>query len=131
MVWRDLGLNPCLPDHWRTLYPLAQRSWVSWSFLQNNNHQAVKKMKWIENRKNTVKKTVGILFNSLHMVVSVWVCAGVCVFLCGLQLPINVFVYGFEWSYKRSASFQSDVNSTVCLNFSLHYFISVWLGDCY
>ena len=26
---------------------------VSWSFLQNNNHQAVKKMKFIENRKNT------------------------------------------------------------------------------
>ena len=24
-------------------------------FLQNNNHQAVKKMKWIENRKNTLK----------------------------------------------------------------------------
>ena len=23
--------------------------------LQNNNHQAVNKMKWIENRKNTVK----------------------------------------------------------------------------
>ena len=33
--------------------------WVSWSFLQNNNHQAVKKMEWIENRKyekNTDKK---------------------------------------------------------------------------
>ena len=27
------------------------RPWVSWSFLQNNNHQAVKKMEWIENRK--------------------------------------------------------------------------------
>ena len=25
--------------------------WVSRSFLQNNNHQAVKKMEWIENRK--------------------------------------------------------------------------------
>ena len=21
LVWRDLGLNPSLPDHWRTLYP--------------------------------------------------------------------------------------------------------------
>ena len=27
------------------------RLWVSWSFLQNNNHRAVKKMEWIENRK--------------------------------------------------------------------------------
>ena len=24
MVWRDLGLNPGLPDHWRTLYPPCQ-----------------------------------------------------------------------------------------------------------
>ena len=24
MVWLDLGLNPGLPDHWRTLYPLGQ-----------------------------------------------------------------------------------------------------------
>ena len=24
MVWRDLGLNPGLPDNWRTLYPLGQ-----------------------------------------------------------------------------------------------------------
>ena len=23
MVWRDLGLNPGLRDHWRTLYPLV------------------------------------------------------------------------------------------------------------
>ena len=24
LVWRDLGLNPGLPVHWRTLYPLGQ-----------------------------------------------------------------------------------------------------------
>ena len=24
LVCRDMGLNPGLPDHWRTLYPLAQ-----------------------------------------------------------------------------------------------------------
>ena len=24
LVWLDLGLNPSLPDHWRTLYPLVQ-----------------------------------------------------------------------------------------------------------
>ena len=28
LVWRDLGLNPNLPDHWRTLYPLDQ--WAGW-----------------------------------------------------------------------------------------------------
>ena len=28
------------------------RPLVLWSFLQNNNHQAVKKMEWIENRKS-------------------------------------------------------------------------------
>ena len=27
LVWRDLGLNPSLPDHWQTLYPLGQ--WAS------------------------------------------------------------------------------------------------------
>ena len=26
LVWLDLGLNPGLPDHWQTLYPLGQ--WV-------------------------------------------------------------------------------------------------------
>ena len=40
-------------------------------FLQNNNQQTVKKIKWIENRKNTVKKTVGILYDFLRVVVSV------------------------------------------------------------
>ena len=39
--------------------------------LRNNNQQAVKKMKLIENRKNTVKKTVGILYDSLRVFVSV------------------------------------------------------------
>ena len=24
MVWRNLGWNPDLPDHWQTLYPLSQ-----------------------------------------------------------------------------------------------------------
>ena len=24
LVWRNLGLNPGLPDHWQTLYPLGQ-----------------------------------------------------------------------------------------------------------
>ena len=27
-VWLDLGLNPGLPDHWRTLYPLGH--WAVW-----------------------------------------------------------------------------------------------------
>ena len=27
LVWRDMGLNPGLPDHWQTLYPLGQ-----WNF---------------------------------------------------------------------------------------------------
>ena len=37
--------------------------WVSWSILQNKNHLAVKKMKWIENRKKYSQKTVGILYD--------------------------------------------------------------------
>ena len=41
--------------------------WVSWSFLQNNNHQAFKKMKWIKNWKNTVKKPLGFC-----MILYVW-----------------------------------------------------------
>ena len=36
--------------------------WVSSSFLQNNNHQAVKKMEWIKMMKNTDKKPLGISF---------------------------------------------------------------------
>ena len=54
--------------------------WVSWMFLQNNNHQVVKNMKSIENRKNADKKTIEILYDSLRVVVSVCVC--VCVSVC-------------------------------------------------
>ena len=41
-------------------------------------------MEWIENRKNTKKyrqKTVGISYESLRVVVSVWVYVGVCVYV--------------------------------------------------
>ena len=27
LVWLDLGLNPSLPDHWQTFYPLMLMSW--------------------------------------------------------------------------------------------------------
>ena len=39
--------------------------WVSWIFWQNNNHLAVKKIKWIENRKpkKYSKKTLGFCWN--------------------------------------------------------------------
>ena len=33
------------------------RPWVSWNVLQNNNHQAVKKMEGIENRKYEIIET--------------------------------------------------------------------------
>ena len=38
MVWCNLGLNPGLPDHWRTLYPLGQQNFFNkklfyWFFL--------------------------------------------------------------------------------------------------
>ena len=36
MVWHDLGLNPGLPDHWRTLYPLGQ--WAGSFSIYNNGH---------------------------------------------------------------------------------------------
>ena len=58
--------------------------WVSWSFLQNNNNQAVKKMKWIENRKNTVKIPLGFFNDSFRLVVNMWVLVSVCVYLWGL-----------------------------------------------
>ena len=32
LVWRDLGLNPGPPDHWRTLYPQAR-----WFLVNDNN----------------------------------------------------------------------------------------------
>ena len=33
MVWRDLGLKPGLPDHWRTLDPLDQWADIKWNHL--------------------------------------------------------------------------------------------------
>ena len=49
--------------------------WVSWSFLQMNNHQTVKKMESIENQKYDKMqiKTVRILF------VCGCKCVGVCI----------------------------------------------------
>ena len=38
--------------------------WVSWSFLQNNNHQAVKKMEWIGNQKYDKIQTLGFIPSS-------------------------------------------------------------------
>ena len=58
--------------------------WVSWTFLQNKNHQAVKKIKWIENRQNTVKKIgdfVGIFTRDCKCV-SVWVYVWMGVYTC-------------------------------------------------
>ena len=34
LVWRDLRLNPSLPDHWRTLYTLGQ--WVIRNFYNRD-----------------------------------------------------------------------------------------------
>ena len=103
-------------------------------FLQNNNHQAVKKMKWIENRKNTIKKTVGILFDSLCVVVSVWVCVGLvcvcvrayvgynCVLMCicmGWSEVTNKYIYIYIYIYVWLNN-----KSTFCL----YYFIKILLS---
>ena len=62
LIWLDLGLNPGLPDHWRTLYPLDNepvnameiclRPPVSWS-PTNNNRQADKERKPWNRRSQT------------------------------------------------------------------------------
>ena len=59
-------------------------------FLQNNNHQAVNEMKWIENWK-IQSKTAGILKESLRVIVSVWVC------LCVLVVVAYYCVRMCEW----------------------------------
>ena len=61
-------------------------------FLQNNNHRAVNKMKWIENRK-IQSKTVGILKESLRVIVSahVWMCVCVCVSVF-VNVCVNVYI---------------------------------------
>ena len=56
-------------------------------FLQNNNRQAVNKMKWIENQK-VQSKTVGIVLESLSVIVTLCVC--VCVALRAVKYAINV-----------------------------------------
>ena len=54
------------------------RPWVSWSFLQSNYQQAVKKMEWIENRKYEKYRQKPFGFR-LCVIVSVWLYVGVCV----------------------------------------------------
>ena len=48
-------------------------------FLQNNNHQVVKKMDWIENRKYEKIQKKNLLGFRLCVVVCVWVYVGVSV----------------------------------------------------
>ena len=54
---------------------------VSWSLLQNNNHQAVKKMEWVENRKYDKIPTKNRYDFIYVWFVSVWVDASVWVYL--------------------------------------------------
>ena len=56
--------------------------WVSWSFLQNKNPQAVNKMKRIENRKNIVKKRWDFE--------GIFTCYRKCVSVCGC---VRLFVW--------------------------------------
>ena len=61
-----------------------------WSFLQNNNYKAVKKMEWIKIEKYG-QKTVGILFMCGCMCVSVCsVCAYACT--CYSYIWMRVFI---------------------------------------
>ena len=41
LVWRELGLNPGLPDHWRTLYPLNQTRILILSILKESSWKSV------------------------------------------------------------------------------------------
>ena len=68
--------------------------WVSWNFLQNNNHQAVKKMEWIENTKKYRQKTVGISF----------MCGCKSVSVCGwvrMRVCMRVYIYIYIYIYDR------------------------------
>ena len=68
LLWLDLGLNPGLPDHWQTLYPLGQwavilyflndvnllwlfcdlmKAWSGFYFTNINFHFKVKYIYWI------------------------------------------------------------------------------------
>ena len=40
LVWCDLGLNRCFPDHWRTLYPRGQWAHIDTEIkaLEHNHH---------------------------------------------------------------------------------------------
>ena len=53
------------------------------------------------NRKSKIysQETVGILLGSLRVIVSVWVCVGVCVCLSGLR--IIVCMYGWRIVYVK------------------------------
>ena len=41
LVWLDLGLNPGLPDHWRTLYPLDQWAGQIYIYIYIYHHHLV------------------------------------------------------------------------------------------
>ena len=53
LVWRDLGLNPGLPDYWRTLYPLGQ-----WAVLSKYNTQQNSECKLCRDKDETVNNII-------------------------------------------------------------------------
>ena len=73
LVWQDQGLNPGLPDHWRTLYPLNQ-----WDSLMECN------------------PTILLAINfSPHIYIYMCVCVCVCVCVIGKLNRPSIGYYKF------------------------------------
>ena len=70
LVWLDLGLNPGLPDHWRTLYSLGQRSGPSdisarKQYLLTKHNKDTNKLKSFNIRKILINNTK-IIYENNH-----------------------------------------------------------------
>ena len=64
LVWHDLGLNPGLPDHWRTLYPLDQWVWNIHAFTLSDSLLVI----WHEGRVHGLIVTQFLAFWVRHKV---------------------------------------------------------------
>ena len=81
MVWRDLGLNAGLPDHWRTLYPLGQ--WAARYLLSLHGNGKLHYYGNTTNYSNQSKREI-MLLNRIHNLTS-------------LDVYISVAYTSFSW----------------------------------
>ena len=85
MVWRNLGLNPGLPDHWWILYQLGQ--WTSFMniIIINKHYFILSSQEYAPSISRKSEKVIGIYLSSKHF---------------KSILPVDDMIFIFSWIWR-------------------------------